>query len=414
MKTLKPIKVIKGNHKTPKQYYDIEVPEHESFSITNKKVITHNSNMHGTIINMAQNFVGTNNIELLKPSGNFGSRKNPKASASPRYIFTYLNSLTKLIFNSEDDNILEYNYEDGDKIEPKFYLPIIPMLLVNGASGIGTGWSTDIPKYDAKSIIKIIIRKLKKPSTKYKIAPHYNNWNGEMEFDENNNKYTSKGTYSINNTKRKIHITELPINMSTDKYIEHLDKLLNNKVIKKIVDNCTDEVIDITIDVDVNFDFENILKILKLTTSISLNNMHSFKNDRITKYDSAEKLLNDWIDFRLPYYSLRKKSQIKIKTNKYNKYFNIVCFLNAVIKDTLIINKRPKDEIIKDLEKMEFLKIDGDFNYLLNIPIYHFSKEKYDEYKKLALDIKDDLELYKNMKPEDIWISELTELNKNI
>ncbi len=108
----------------------------------------------GTIINLAQNYVGSNNINLLQPIGQFGTRINGgKDSASPRYIFTMLSPLTRLIFPEQDDALLKPNYDDGMKIEPEWYCPIIPMVLVNGAEGIGTGWSTKIPNHNPRELV---------------------------------------------------------------------------------------------------------------------------------------------------------------------------------------------------------------------------------------------------------------------
>merc|ERR1712088_50520 len=108
----------------------------------------------GTIIGLAQNFVGSNNINLLQPIGQFGTRlAGGKDSASPRYIFTQMSPLARLIFNANDEPLLNFLNEDNQRIEPYWYLPIIPMVLVNGAEGIGTGWSSKVPNYDPREII---------------------------------------------------------------------------------------------------------------------------------------------------------------------------------------------------------------------------------------------------------------------
>merc|ERR1712125_310469 len=107
------------------------------------------ASMAGAIVAMAQDFVSTNNINLLEPSGQFGTRlQGGKDAASARYIYTRLSPLTRLIFSPLDDAVLSYQEEEGQNIEPYWYCPVIPMILVNGAEGIGTGWSTSIPNYD--------------------------------------------------------------------------------------------------------------------------------------------------------------------------------------------------------------------------------------------------------------------------
>jgi DNA topoisomerase II len=115
----------------------------------------------GTIVNLAQNFVGSNNINLLVPSGQFGTRlSGGKDSASPRYIFTMMSALTRFIFHPADDPLLNYLVDDNQRIEPTWYIPIIPMVLINGAEGIGTGWSTKIPNHSPREVISNIRRML--------------------------------------------------------------------------------------------------------------------------------------------------------------------------------------------------------------------------------------------------------------
>ena len=110
--------------------------------------------MNGAIINMAQDFIGSNNLNLLMPNGQFGTRLDGgKDAASPRYVFTQLMKITEMIFHPDDNALLEFQEDDGQRIEPKTYMPVIPMVLVNGSNGIGTGWSTSIPNYNPLDII---------------------------------------------------------------------------------------------------------------------------------------------------------------------------------------------------------------------------------------------------------------------
>ena len=91
-----------------------------------------------TIIGMAQDFVGSNNINLLLPNGQFGTpHQGGKDHASARYIYTRLSPITRFLFPKDDDILLDYLNEDGQSIEPTWYVPIIPMVLVNGSEGIG-------------------------------------------------------------------------------------------------------------------------------------------------------------------------------------------------------------------------------------------------------------------------------------
>lgn len=367
-----------------------------------------------TLVGMAQDFVGSNNINLLIPSGQFGTRQNPKASASPRYIFTYLNSLTRKIFRTEDDEILNYLDDDGMSIEPDFYLPILPLVLVNGADGIGTGWSTDIPKYSPEALIKVIKKKIQKPEIKYKINPYYRNFTGDIEWNDEKSTYVSSGVHQ--KTKKGILITELPIEVWTESYIELLDKLCDDKIIRNYIDNSTDDAvrIEVVFNEEKDYNNEQIMNKLKLTSNLGISNMHTFINTKIVKWNSAEELLDHWFNLRIKYYDIRKAKHIEYLLNQLNRQMFISQFIDFVIAGDIVINKKTKDQIMKQLVSCEFPQVEESYDYLLNIPIYWFSKEKLDSIKEDIADKKAKLKEYKALKAGDIWTNELIELEAEL
>lgn len=370
------------------------------------------NSMMTSIVSMAQDFIGTNNINLLEPKGQFGTRLNPDGHASPRYIFTKMNPLTNLIYRKEDETILNYLNDDGQPIEPEYYLPIIPMVLVNGAVGIGTGWSTDIPKYDPDALIKVIKKKIEKPVVKYRINPWYKDFLGDIEWNDEKQCYTSKGVFE--RTKRGIIITELPIDVWTEKYVGFLDTLCDNKVIKNYIDNSTDKHVNIEVIFNDDMIDEQIYSNLKLTTNISINNIHTFVGTKIVKWESVEQLLNYWFDIRLKAYETRKNAWVAVLKDQLSKLNNLHRFILAVIDEEIVINNRKRDVIVKDLEKGKFDKVNDSFDYLLNIPIYNFTKEKVDEIKEKLKDKKEELKEYSAMTPGQIWIKDLEELEKGL
>jgi len=222
-----------------------------------------------TIIGMAQNFVGTNNINLLDPVGEFGTRdKGGKDASASRYIFTKLTTLTRIIFNKYDDSILNYLDDDGLKIEPEFYVPIIPMVLVNGADGIGTGWSTFVPKYKPEDIITYIENKLKRKRKNIELNPWYKDYKGSFTFDKETNKFITRGIIKRTVNKRikdKIYqISELPIGTNNDSYHTILDKLMEKDEIVDYDDNSIDSSININVRITKKFDnIYNNMKLLK-------------------------------------------------------------------------------------------------------------------------------------------------------
>ena len=184
------------------------------------------SALMGTIINLAQNYVGSNNINLLQPCGQFGTRlQGGKDSASPRYIFTCLSPLARVIFNPHDDPLLSYQHDDNLRIEPTWYIPIVPMVLVNGALGIGTGWSTNIPTYNPLDIVNNLLRLLdgEKPT---RMKPWFRNFTGHVKSGGNSSKWVTHGTIKKIN-KNTVEISELPVGTWTQNYkVSVLDPML--------------------------------------------------------------------------------------------------------------------------------------------------------------------------------------------
>ena len=171
---------------------------------------------------MAQNFVASNNINLLLPIGQFGTRnQGGKEAASARYIFTKLSPVTRHLFPESDDPVLDYLVDEGQSIEPSYYLPIIPLSLVNGADGIGTGWSTNIPQYDHRAIIQNIHR-LMNDEEIIPMHPWYKGYTGSIEQAEG--KHIVTGVYEVTDDDT-LEITELPIGKWTRDYKTFLEDL---------------------------------------------------------------------------------------------------------------------------------------------------------------------------------------------
>lgn len=165
---------------------------------------------------MAQNFVGSNNINVLDPKGQFGSRAaGGKDAASARYIYTRLMSITPKIFHKDDRYLLKYLNEEGTSIEPEYYIPVIPMILVNGAEGIGTGWSTFIPCYNPSEIIQALKDKMAGKEFE-RLTPWYKHYGGQIF--HNDKQFICEGKYEHDAENKILRITELPIRKWTREY----------------------------------------------------------------------------------------------------------------------------------------------------------------------------------------------------
>jgi DNA topoisomerase-2 len=398
------------------------------------------ASLQGAIINMAQNYVGSNNINILKPIGQFGSKiLNGKDSASPRYIWTMFEHLTTTIFNPHDNPILNAQYEDNQLIEPEFYAPIIPMILVNGSEGIGTGYSTKITSYNPTDIIRNL--KLKMDGEELEsMDPWYYGFKGTIIKVDSNN-YEMKGKYEIRGNK--LIITELPITESINGYKEFLEKMLDPEAAKtpaktaaktpaktkakpKAVKanpfvNYTDNNTDVNIYFELEFDSDyldstdisEVEKTYHLSKKLSTTNMHLFSsNGAIKKYHSPIEIINEYYDIRLEYYKKRKDYQLQILKDELVLISFKVKFLLLVIEKKLIINNKKKVDIEKELEDLEFPKLskNNSYDYLLTMPIYNLTKEKVDQLKEQETDKETEYKTLKKLKPTAIWSSELDEL----
>lgn len=426
-----------------KLYKEIKVAQLSGYVSEHSAYHHGEASLQSTIIGLGQTFVGSNNINLLKPNGQFGTRLMGGAdSASPRYIFTELNKLVDYIFPSKDFDILSYNIDDGQLVEPKYYVPIIPMVLVNGMKGIGTGFSTSIPQYNPLDIIDNIILKLHNKPYKY-IKPWYNNFKGTIEKIKDN-MYITKGIYNIIDNDI-IEITELPIGTWTHNYTEFLDSLLFDKTKKQkfyIIDydnHCTDITINykiklmpniinnITCNVQKNIDSIEELFKLYSTKYTSLTNIHLYNEyNTINKYSYIEDIFDIHYKIRYNLYITRKEKELnEIKKELDINKFKLKFIENVINKNIVVFNNK-KENIIQKLIDMKYkMLIDKKltdeytdnnthtgFNYLINISIYNFTKDKIDELNNQIKLLEVNYNDLNNKSIENIWLEELNELKK--
>jgi len=379
------------------------------------------ASLNGTIVGMAQNYVGSNNINLLYPSGQMGTRLvGGKDAASPRYIHTYLAELTKLIFRPEDSPILNYLNDDGVEIEPEFFVPIIPMVLVNGTEGIGTGFSTKVPCFNPLIVIDNLLSMIKDEAVKGMI-PWYKNFKGKVHrIPDKPQNFMIYGCYDkVDDTH--VRITELPIGTWTTDYKAYLDKLETTKVIKSYTPNNTEETVDILIE----FYEDNLTKIIEnnslytklgLITKKSITNMHLYdETGNIKKYNSPIEILEDFYNVRLDYYEKRKKYIIDKLTKELNILNYKMKFINDVLNKVIIIERKRKQEIINKLIELEYPQLtDGDknesYDYLIGMPLYNLTLEKIAEFENKCKNKEQELVNVRTTSLENMWSNELTEL----
>jgi DNA topoisomerase-2 len=344
------------------------------------------ASLNGAIVNMAQNFVGSNNINMLEPNGQFGTRLHGgDDSASERYIFTQLGPLARKIFPEADDAVLTYLDDDGTMVEPEFYVPIIPLVLVNGISGIGTGFSSSIPSYDPKRIIGYLKAKLTGRTFDNKFVPYYEGFKGTVsEMEDGGGKFLIKGVYEKVGTD-KIKITELPVGTWTMPYTTFLESLMDGGVdkegkkippaIKDFVSMCTEVSVDFTITMKTTADID-IEKMFKLTTTVSNTNMHLFNSDRrLTKYTRIDEIIDAFYDVRMGLYGKRKEYLVKELKSRLSKLTNKARYIQETLSGVVDLRKKTAQHVQELMVARKFDMFDGDYKYLIKMPMDSVTEE---------------------------------------
>jgi DNA topoisomerase II len=386
------------------------------------------ASLNGAIVKMAQNYVGSNNINLLEPNGQFGSRLfGGSDAASERYIFTLLNPLTRSIFPEADDAVLTYKDDDGTLVEPEYYVPIIPFCLMNGISGIGTGFSCDIPSYNPRDVVSYLKSKLTSQPPSVEFAPFYEGFQGTVS-KIGDQKFLIKGKYEKVG-EDKIRITELPIGTWTMPYITFLEGLLDGTVdkagkksppvIKDMVSMSTEVVIDISITfpkgklaelvaISSSDSINGLEKLLKLTTTVSTTNMHMFNAEsKLHKYNSIEEIIEEFYLTRLQLYQVRKGALIKDMQKLLVKLSNRARYILDVLAGTIDLRKKTNQQVQELLEGLSYDRIDSDFKYLIKMPMDSVTEEHVAHILKEKADTEIELDILMKTTTGQMWLKEL-------
>jgi DNA topoisomerase-2 len=357
-----------------------------------------------TIVKLAHDFMGSNNINLLYPAGQFGTRlMGGKDASQTRYIFTHLTKQAREIFDPLDDPVLKYLEDDGKLIEPDAYVPRIPMVLVNGTEGIGTGFSTFIPSYNPDDIKENILNILEGKPLK-KMAPWFRGFNGKIYQSETEGSWIAEGILKRLGGDR-YHVVELPPGRWTQDYKEHLESLVEKKVIDNFTNNSTTESVNFQIS---GYEGKNLTKDLKMTKAIHTSNMHLFHPTRgIHKYESPEAILVDFVEIRMDLYKKRKAHMIKSMNADVELLTNKARFVQMVVDDQIVIFKRKKTELEKELNTKNFAKFDGTYNYLLDIKTYQYTIEAITKMNNDTTTIQNKLDTLSKTTIIDMWKSDI-------
>lgn len=375
-----------------------------------------------TIVNMAQNYMGSNNINVLEPNGGFGTRLNNRDAASPRYIHTSLSPIAKCIFNTMDNVLLKQNISDNKPVEPEWFIPCVPMILINGSEGIGTGFSTQILKYNVDDICTYLEYKLDGKVYQKNLLPWYRGFKGNIQRIAEN-KYVTYGVYTLRSPSRSLHITELPIGTWTDTFKDMLEEKWQKSdgTITEVVNNSDDVRIDFTIKFSPSYfpviqqmSKAKILNEFHLISKLSETNMYLFdRNHHIQKYGSVLEILDYYYIVRLEFYEKRKENVMRLLHAEMTELFNKVKFIKYIRDAKINILKISNQELIKELERQKFdliPKDDPTYKYLIDLPIRQLTNEYASKLSKQHKEKKEEYEIYKSINIKDMWKEEMNKI----
>lgn len=404
--------ILKDNIKTPVKVQNF------CADVAKKTNYVHGaSSLYGVTVGMAQDFAGTNNIPLLKRKGAFGTRTIPDAAAD-RYIFTCMEDIIPKIFMSEDMPNLQEQIFEGDVIEPKCYVPVIPMLLVNGAIGLTTGFSQKILSRDPKELIKWIKAKLSNKKFSGKLLPYFNGFKGSVVENDTEGSYTILGSFQ-KVSGNKVEINDVPIGYDLQSYLKVLDKLIDQKKIKDYEDlsegNDFHIIVTFWRNQGLDIDKCDIMQELKLSKSITESYTSLNEDNKVVEYKSTEELLEAFYKVRYEYYQKRINYIIKNLTDALILNASKYTFIKGIIDGSIVINNKSDDAIYSQLDKIDTIKrINDSYSYLLNIPCSQLTKEKYQKLKEQIKEDKTKLQEAKKITVEELWNHDLDEILKNL
>ncbi|KAF2178235.1 type II DNA topoisomerase [Zopfia rhizophila CBS 207.26] len=409
------------------------------------------ASMQGTIVGLAQNFVGSNNINCLEPSGNFGSRlQGGSDAASARYIYTRLSPFARRLFHVNDDALLKYGESDGVKIEPEMYVPILPMILVNGADGIGTGWSSSIPNYNPLDIVKNLRIRMQEGKGKEDMEPMmpwFRGFTGQTE-DVGGDRFKFTGT--IRQTgDNEVEVTELPVRLWTQDFKDRLEDIIKAEkspsFIKDYTEYNTPDKVHFIIKMEdkhmANALAKGLEEAFKLTKTMATTNLVAFDaHGRIHKYATVLDIMEEFYHIRLRYYEKRKQHLLDEMQKDLDRMSNQSRFIQMIIDGKLVVSRKKKAVLVAELKKLNFKPFPkvsdakkagemeqveeeeeeeegdeqseaevnaSDYDYLLGMAIWSLTQERVDKLFKQIGEKEMEVDALIKLTPKDIWNNDL-------
>ena len=407
------------------------------------------ASLTGAIVGMAQNFVGSNNLNLLAPNGQFGTRlMGGQDSASARYIHTELMPIVRALVKKEDDAILAYTLDDGVAVEPETYFPVVPLLLVNGALGIGTGFSTNVLPYNPADLVGALKWRLTGGCTDLSsvgLTPWWFGFRGKVVAGADSKTWITKGIYEfVDEDAATIRIKELPIGCWTQDYKDFLESMLTEQeeamnawraAAKKDASAAKPTVwlrgyeaayndvdVDFVLQMDPDYyhearaypsEFETRFK---MTTQFKTTNMVAFDVDnKIRRFATAGEILEAFYNRRLLAYGSRKSHELGRLAEEITELEARLTFVRAVVEKRLVIANAEDDVLLAGLRSLALPPLSDKtvdaglkgYEYLLRMRVDRLKASAVAELENEVADAKALRDGLAATSPETLWLNDL-------
>jgi DNA topoisomerase-2 len=396
------------------------------------------ASLTAAITSMAQTFVGANNINLLRPVGQFGTRlQGGKDAASPRYIHTHLEHITETVFRKDDAGILEHLDDDGMAVEPKTYYPVVPLLVINGCIGIGTGFSTDIPPHNPEDVVGLLRDRLEGRRTTLEniaLRPWWLGFKGPI-LQVSDGVWQTKGLYTFDDARHVITVTELPVGTWTHDYKAFLDEMCNaesdgsktddGKPVLKNFDDLYNHIevrFDLFLDADYYDDVRSkpheFEKRFKLTDTVRTSNMVCFDmNSNIVKYNCVGTMIEAYYVARLEAYEARRQREMERLTKEAREHDAKARFIRAVLAGSLELRKAEDADIVAAMKKHQLPPLtkpdEADsveaYDYLLRMRMDRVKASAYVEQERAVEMARAAIAVLEATTAQAIWLKDLEE-----
>lgn len=363
-----------------------------------------------TIINMTQDFIGSNNMAYFQGHGQFGTRDaGGKDAANPRYPENSLPWWIDSIYRKEDRLLEKRIVEDGEKRECENFFPIIPMHLVNGQVGVGSAWSTYIPSHNPLDIVLWLQCRLKALPLPC-VMPWFRGFTGEIKLTKYG--FCTYGRYRVEGNK--VIIDELPVGVWTKPYYNTLKVLEKEGICKTVTSNSDAFTVYFTL-----YDYIGQVnhRALKLTKQRSYQNMTVLyrtkdRDVKPVKFNSVQDILEDFYHLRLEIYRHRKDRMIEQMMKNISDLDEKLRLIIAIRDEKLIITGGREEEAVKQ----DMIKLDLNPDMLDKVSVKNILKNPTTsaETMKAKLDtMVVDKDKYAQVPAEDMWYAELNEFIKH-